>query len=246
MARDRILELRYSPLSALLVKMAAHPRLIRNALRLALRLEGGEFFSGSARQILKEQMGVSIGAFSYGGCFTLGRFQRNTVVGRYASIGPGVRTYVRNHPTQTLSTHPFFYNRAFGLIPEDTIPFGHLTIGHDAWIGCNAVVAPQCKRIGIGAVVAAGTLVVRNVPDFAVVGGNPGELLCYRFSPIVKTLILESRWWDINPTQLTAFIPQVCQRLPADLGACTDFLQALGAVGQRHTFEYHVTRQDGN
>ena len=95
--------LRYCALSRALVLASGHPKLLKSSLRLALTLEGGEFFSGSAREILRRRCGLSIGAYSYGACFTPGHFRPCTVVGRYVSVGPGVRTFPVAHPTQTLS-----------------------------------------------------------------------------------------------------------------------------------------------
>jgi maltose O-acetyltransferase len=68
------------------------------------------------------------------------------------------------------------------------IPMGHqghgekteLNIGDDVWIGARAIVLPGCKRIGNGVVIGAGSVVTKDVPDFAVVGGNPARILKYR------------------------------------------------------------------
>ncbi|MFQ1699076.1 acyltransferase [Loktanella agnita] len=51
------------------------------------------------------------------------------------------------------------------------------TIGADVWIGARAVILPQCRRIGVGAIIAAGAVVTRDVPDGATVGGNPARVL---------------------------------------------------------------------
>jgi acetyltransferase-like isoleucine patch superfamily enzyme len=54
-----------------------------------------------------------------------------------------------------------------------------VTIGDDVWIGCNAVILPGV-RIGRGAVVAAGSVVTRDVPEYAIVGGIPARILKQR------------------------------------------------------------------
>src|SRR5262249_22530567 len=148
----------------------------RLCVALAIRLEGGQFYSGTLRRILRQDHGVEVGAFSYGPCMNPGAFPKGTVVGRYVSVGPGVQVFLRDHPLDRLSLHPFFYNHKLGWVHEDTIPSGTLEIGHDAWIGANAIVTSGCSRIGIGAVVGAASVVTRDVPDFAVVGGNPARL----------------------------------------------------------------------
>lgn len=50
-------------------------------------------------------------------------------------------------------------------------------IGPDVWIGARAVILPQCRRIGAGAIIAAGAVVTRDVPAGAVMGGNPARVL---------------------------------------------------------------------
>ena len=92
--------------------------------------------------------------------------------------------------------HPFFYNSALGVVDEDTIDYSPLEIGHDAWIGERTMIMPGCRNIGIGAVVGAGSIVTKDVPDFAIVAGNPARLIRYRFSENIRQLILDSKWWE--------------------------------------------------
>lgn len=68
------------------------------------------------------------------------------------------------------------------------IPMGHqggkgptpLHIAGDVWIGARAIILPGCKRIGHGAIIGAGSVVTKDVPDWAVVGGNPAQVIKYR------------------------------------------------------------------
>lgn len=55
-----------------------------------------------------------------------------------------------------------------------------LTIADDVWIGARVIILPGCKRIGHGAVIGAGSVVTKDVPDYAIVGGNPAQLIRYR------------------------------------------------------------------
>jgi hypothetical protein len=86
----------------------------------------------------------------------------------------------------------------FGLPPaDDGFPSsrGDISVADDVWIGFGVTVLSGV-RIGHGAVVAAGALVTRDVPPFAVVGGTPARVLSYRCSDAVGEAIVRSRWWE--------------------------------------------------
>lgn len=201
--------LRTCVFSGLFFKFASVARFRSICLKLALRLEGYHFFSATARAILARDCGVRIGAYTYGECFNPGAWPRNVTVGRYASIGPGVRIFLRHHPLDRLSMHSFFYNSKLGYVQKDNIPEGRLVIDHDCWIGERAIITSKCSRIGIGAVVGAGAVVTKDVPDFAVAVGNPAKVLKYRFSSDVQEKILASRWWEKSVDELAAFLPEL-------------------------------------
>ena len=55
-----------------------------------------------------------------------------------------------------------------------------LHIAGDVWIGARAIILPGCKRIGHGSIVGAGAVVTKDVPDWAIVGGNPAKVIKYR------------------------------------------------------------------
>ena len=195
-------DLTRSPLSAILVNAYAVRPFRSLCLQLALKLERGEFHSATLRAILARYHGLHIGAYSYGPCLTPGVFPPGVTVGRYVSIAHGVRVLLRNHPLDRVSMHPFFFNHRLGLVETDTVSLGQLWIGHDVWLGENALITPSCRRIGIGAVIGAGTVVTRDVPDFAIVGGNPAALIRYRFPPEFIAQLKQSRVWEQDPRTL--------------------------------------------
>lgn len=165
-------------------------------LRVALLLERGQFYSLTARWIMSNRYGVDIGDYSYGSCFVPCAFAPGVTVGRYVSVGPEVRVFLRNHPTDRLSTHPFFFNPSLAFVPQDYRTPGRLEIGHDAWIGARAIILRACRRIGIGAVVGAGSVVTKEVPDFAIVAGNPARIIGRRFDDETCVRVLRSKWWE--------------------------------------------------
>ena len=72
---------------------------------------------------------------------------------------------------------------------------GDTVVGHDVWFGYRATVMPGV-RIGNGAIIASGSVVVDDVPDYGVVGGNPAELIRRRYSNEEVSRLLALAWWD--------------------------------------------------
>ncbi len=188
----------YSKFSTVIMFFCAirSERIRRICRKLALFLEGGEYKSGTLRKILKKYYGVTVGAFSYGACTKLNIFPPGVKIGRYVSVANGVRVILHNHPYDRLSMHPFFYNPELGYVDTEKVSFKPLEIGHDAWIGDGAKILPNCNKIGIGAVIGAGAVVTKDVPNFAIVAVNPSKIIKMRFSQDVCDLILKSKWWE--------------------------------------------------
>jgi len=107
-----------------------------------------------------------------------------------------------NHPITHKSCHPFFFNPTFGYVDRLLIEKIKLTIGNDAYIGLDVTILPSVSTIGNGAVVGAGSVVTRDVPPFAVVGGNPAKIIKYRFSQETIDEITKSAWWQKDIEEL--------------------------------------------
>jgi virginiamycin A acetyltransferase len=196
-------------------KVCRSRRIARWCLHQSLKYEG-PFFSFTAREIMRANYGVSIGAYSYGPCFEPGSFGAGTQIGRYVSMALRVRAYQANHPLDRLSTHGFFFNSELGYVRETNVPLSSLIIEHDAWIGDSVIITPNCRRIGLGAVVGAGSIVTKDVPDFAVVAGNPARLIKWRFSPEMQETILKSKWWELPIGECACYIDFMSRPLGED------------------------------
>ena len=139
-----------------------------------------------------------IGAHTY---FAGDNVVMNATIGRFCSIAKNVSIGPGRHPAHTfVSTSPYFWSPAkqCGATLVDKHLFqenGTVHIGHDVWIGQNAVVLDDIK-IGNGAIVAAGAIVTKDVPAYAIVGGVPARLLKMRFMPEQIDFLEALQWWD--------------------------------------------------
>jgi len=190
-----------------LVRLYAVPRLRGLVLWLLRRIEGDEFRSVTLREIFAKYWGVQVGLYTHGGCFVPWMVDPQTTIGRYCSIAGGVRIVNHNHPLSFKGTSGLFFNPALGLCDRWLVEHHPLEIGNDVWIGANAVVMPEVSRIGDGAVIGAGAVVGKDVPPYAVVLGNPGRVVKYRFPPEVIARLLEEEWWekDVDELDLAQF-----------------------------------------
>ena len=166
------------------------------------KLEGGQYRSSTMRKLLARDYHCVVGVHSYGELFLPGAFSPSVRVGKYTSIGRGVRVFTQNHPINTLSTHPYFYEKQFGIIPEDILEPATTVIGHDVWIGQGAIILPGCKDVGHGAIIGAGAVVTKSVPPYAIVAGNPAKVLKFRFDTAEVTKLLNSAWWNKSISDL--------------------------------------------
>lgn len=154
---------------------------------------------------------ASVGAFSY----SYSGLPDGASVGRYCSISGGLRFIDSSHPLELLTTSALTFRPANHLFREfvtDAITEhadGYSTtpdkpyprIGNDVWIGSNVTLAMGIE-IGTGAVVATNSTVTRDVPPYAIVGGNPAQVIKYRFDEATIERLLSSRWWSYDPRQV--------------------------------------------
>ena len=78
-------------------------------------------------------------------------------------------------------------------------------MGNDVWIG-HGVTIKQGVTIGNGAVIGSNTLITKDVPPYAVVGGIPAKVIKYRFPEEEISRLQEIRWWDLPDEKITEVV----------------------------------------
>ncbi len=166
----------------------------------------GEFNSTLLRRYFGKFYNIEAGLYSYG-CFNHDfNFGGKCVrVGRYCSIASDVHFFGANHPQNCLSTSAVFYNPAIGYDVTD-VERNTLIIEDDVWIGHGVKITSSCKRIGRGSIIAAGSIVTKNVNPYEIVAGNPAKLIKKRFDETKINMLEKSYWWLLNPEQLIPLI----------------------------------------
>lgn len=209
----RGLKMRRDPLAARAVALARLSPFRETVLSWVARREGGQLTSRTLRAYLRGARDVTVGDYSYGSLLEPGRADAGLEIGRYVSIGPDVRRFGAAHPVDRLSMHPYWYNPAFQVVDSSSdVVRTRCVIGHEAWIGANVTILPGCERVGIGAVVGAGTIVTKDIPDFAIVVGNPGRVRGFRLSEEIRATLLREEPWLFEPDEAAAILKEIADR----------------------------------
>lgn len=142
----------------------------------------------------------------------------NAIIGKYTSIGPNCTFISGRHPYSYpyVSTSPAFYTP----IKKSCCPYAtrqtfenehvyideekknQVRIGNDCWINANVVFIAGVN-IGDGAVVLAGSVVTKDVPPYAIVGGVPARIIKYRYSEEYINVLMSFKWWNKDPQWLS-------------------------------------------
>ena len=118
-----------------------------------------------------------------------------STIGSFCSIARNVSIQSYNHNINLPSSYHFETN-IYGLKRQNELSAkGPIIVGNDVWIGAGAVILSGVK-IGHGAVIGANALITKDVPPYAIVAGNPGKIIKYRFSESKINELLEMAWWD--------------------------------------------------
>jgi virginiamycin A acetyltransferase len=141
----------------------------------------------------------TIGKYTYGAPIVKDWHQGSPLkIGDFSSIAENVTILLGgNHPIDWVSSFPFgvvfeeFKERYYNY-PQ--LSKGSVIIGNDVWIGLDSVILSGVT-IGDGAIIAAGSIVTKNVEPYAIVGGNPAKTIKKRFSDEAVSKLLEIQWW---------------------------------------------------
>ena len=132
----------------------------------------------------------------------------NTTVGRFSNIAAMTRIGPTDHPYAHAAQHHFLYRSSYYWddAGDDADFFAaraarRTTLGADCWVGHGAIIKPEVT-VGIGAIVAAGAVVTRDVGPFAIVAGCPAVPIRSRFDPRTAERLLALAWWDWGHARL--------------------------------------------
>lgn len=137
----------------------------------------------------------SIGDYSY--ISGPGNYIEAAHIGKFCSIARQTVIGVSDHNYNWVTTHPFIVSKGYNFInngiaqPQKPAP----VIGNDVWVGINTVIS-RGVTIGDGAVIAAGSVVTKNVAPYSIVGGVPAKHIKFRFSDDIIAALLKIQWWN--------------------------------------------------
>jgi phosphonate metabolism protein (transferase hexapeptide repeat family) len=125
-----------------------------------------------------------------------------TDIGKFCSIASHTRMNPGNHPTWRVTTsHSTYRRKQYGFDDVDDEDFfvwrkaHRCFVGHDVWMGHGTILTAGCK-VGIGACTGAGTVVTKDIPPYAIVGGVPGKIIKYRFDQKTIEKLMRIAYWE--------------------------------------------------
>jgi phosphonate metabolism protein (transferase hexapeptide repeat family) len=139
----------------------------------------------------------------------------NAEVGKFANVASHVRINPTNHPMWRATLHHFTYRSLSHFMADsddDEISEWRnqhrVIIGPDVWIGHAAILMPGVC-VGTGAIIGAGSVVTKDVPDYTIVAGNPARFIRRRVDETVEIALKRIAWWDWDREQLIAALPDL-------------------------------------
>lgn len=136
------------------------------------------------------------------------------IIGKFCAIARNVKFIMNgaNHKLTGVSTYPFqiFGNGWEKVMPQPgDLPYkGDTVIGSDVWIGYDCLIMPGVT-IGDGAIISSRSVVTKDVPAYAVVGGNPATEIKRRFSAKHIESLVSIKWWDWPIEKITEHLETI-------------------------------------
>ena len=137
------------------------------------------------------------------------------IIGKFCAIAKGIEFIMNgaNHRMCSVSTYPFNimghgWEKCTPTL--DDLPLkGDTAVGNDVWIGQNVTVMPGVK-IGDGAIIAANSVVVKDIPPYTIAGGNPCKVIKNRFNEELTDYLLQIKWWDWSAEKIFNNLENLC------------------------------------
>lgn len=147
------------------------------------------------------------------------------IIGKFCALSRGVKFIMNgsNHKMSGFSTYPFeIFGKSWERItPQpNEYPFkGDTVIGNDVWLGYETVIIPGIK-IGDGAIIAAKSVVTKDIKPYTIVGGNPARVIRQRFVDEIVEALLEIAWWNWDIEKITRNLEEIVSADIEALKAC--------------------------
>ena len=134
------------------------------------------------------------------------------IIGKFCAIARGVKFIMNgaNHRIDGVSVYPFgIFGHGWEKVnPQPTAHKGDTVIGNDVWIGHESIIMPGV-RVGDGAIIAAQSVVVKDVDPYTIVGGNPATLIRRRFDQPTAERLLATAWWNWDIKKITENLEKI-------------------------------------
>ena len=135
------------------------------------------------------------------------------VIGKFCAIAAETRFIMTgDHKLDAVSTYPFpIFRHGW----EDTFDIfnlpvkGDIIVGNDVWFGYDSLIKGGV-HIGSGAIIATRAVVVKNVPPYSIVAGNPAKVVKMRFDDKTIERLLQISWWNWDIEKISRHLPLIC------------------------------------
>ena len=137
------------------------------------------------------------------------------IIGKFCAIAKGIEFVMNgaNHRMCSVTTYPFNIMgggwEQFTPTLADLPLKGDTVVGNDVWIGQNVTVMPGVN-IGDGAIIAANSVVTKDIPAYCIAGGNPCKIIKRRFDDELIAYLQEIKWWAWSPEKIFANLKALC------------------------------------